>query len=352
MLMSRSIIRIIAIGTLIAHGYTHIFPRSPFRKIDPDIPSIVTSWQDAPEQRSVFRNSRLEEYALFKIFDENYFFAHHLPQDSITYRYQPHLAISGTTLQQCINHLIEEIHTGKKRFTYFTILKDSDFNYKKRIGLIVLRFNDYPFVVKVFMEHPQSLTDPYNKGFAPLCSFYSGGGINRHLVGFTRIKNLDYLREKIAADAYWSPRIDTPRKWFFFPEKSRWIKLVGSNINGKKELSTRLPGTYCIIADAIETDTKTSMFSKHDSKVCLGLCQFLNLAIDPHINNFMWEKGTNKLVVIDTEQFSTMMGFRKKAPFNSYLGWYCLLTEKIVSDVLFKSKSSLRSKQQPPILSL
>ncbi len=350
-LISRSTMKIFIAIALIFNPYSNISSRSPFRKIDPNTPTITTAWQDDSSQYFVFRNSRLEKHALFDTFNESYFFEHHLPKEPIQHRYQPEQATAGAVLQHIINNLIAEIHAGKKKFEHFTVLKDGDFNYKKHLGLIVLRFNEHPFVVKIFMEHPQSLTNPYNKGFAPLCSFYSGGGINRHLIGFTRIKNLAYLREKIASDPSWSKLVDTPRKWFFLPEKNRWISLVGTHMDNNETLTTRLPGTYCIVADAIETNAKTSMFSKHDSAICLGLCKFLDLAIDPHINNFMWEKDTHKLVVIDTERFSTMMGFQNTVPFQSYFDWYKLLAEKVVRDVLFTPKSALKNKQQTSLCS-
>lgn len=342
-LVLRNIYLMFFLGTFTLGFNVTIKTRSHFRKSDPTIPSVIASWQDAPQEQYVFRNSRLEEHAVFKTFDEVYFFAHQLPQHAITYRYNPKHHVDGTVLRKLVNQLIDEIHAGKRRFTNFTAIKDCDFNYTKRIGLMVLRFNEYPFIVKLFMEHPQSLTSQYNKGFAPLCCFYMSGGINRHLIGFTRLKNLDFIRTKIATEPSWAQKIDTPRKWFFMPDQTRWIQLTGFNIGNKKQSSTRLPGTYCIIADKIETNTTTSMFNKRDSQTCLNLCKFLDFAIDPHIANFMWEKGTNKLVLIDTENFRAMVGFRHIKDCNNYFDWYMHLAEKFISDTYFRSKKDLQA---------
>lgn len=326
---------------------TYIQARSPFRKPDPSIPMITVSWEH-DKNSYILRDSHLEEYSIFKTFDEKFFFEHELPQQPITYRNNPKKSVSGAKLQKLVDELIDEILAGKKVFKHFTVLRARDFNRAECIGLMVLKFKNYPFVVKIFMENPQSLTSPYSKGLVPLFSFYMGGGINRHLVGFTRIKNLEYIKTKLATDNYWSQLVDTPRKWFLLPRQNRWIKIVGTNIGSQKTITTQLPGTYCIIADAIASEKKTSMLNKDDNHTCLSLCRFLDFSIDPHIDNFMWEKDTEKLVIVDTEHFPTFMGFREIQHFDSYLEWLAHLSGKCLNDIFFRSKKDRQLLQISP----
>ena len=78
-----------------------------------------------------------------------------------------------------------------------------------------------------------------------------GGGVNRHLSGFTRIKNAQAFKEFITKNPYWQSRVDMPRKWFWLPCNTRWITIAGANIGKYKQVSIDIPGTYCIVADAI-----------------------------------------------------------------------------------------------------
>ena len=62
------------------------------------------------------------------------------------------------------------------------------------------------------------------------------------------------------------------------------------------------------------------------------------LAIDPHIDNFLVERGTKKLAIIDTEHFLTLVGFKKKVQFNGYLSWGTHLAMKCAKAIFFRSK--------------
>ena len=53
---------------------------------------------------------------------------------------------------------------------------------------------------------------------------------------------------------YWQSRVDMPRKWFWLPKNTEWITIAGANIGKYKQVSIDIPGTYCIIADAIDID--------------------------------------------------------------------------------------------------
>lgn len=330
--------------------FSELHARSPFRRPDPAIPTIMTSWQN-DEKIHILRDSHLEEYSIFKIFDEKFFFEHQLTDQEIAFRNQAEKSVSGATLKKLADGLINEILAQKKTFEHFTVLRSRDFNRAYQIGLMILKFKDYPFVLKVFMENPKCLASPYSKGIVPLFSFYMGGGINRHLIGFTRIKNLDYIKTKLTQSPYWSSKVDTPRKWFILPSQNRWIQISGTNIGTQNTVQTHIPGIYCIIADAITSEKKTSMLNKEDNHTCLSLCRYLSFNIDPHIDNFMWEQQTGKLVIVDTEHFPSFMGFRNVQDFNSYLGWLTYLSEKCLNDLFFRSKKDWRRAQiQPRIM--
>jgi hypothetical protein len=336
--MIKQFLRITMVGIAL---FSTSHARSPFRPKDPLMPRIEAQWQGDPITYTM-HDYHLTENAIFKTFDEKFFHKHILPNGEISYRNAPAITVSGATLKALIDNLIDEISSGRKNFTHFTILRNRDFNASEQIGLMILKFNDYPFVVKLFMETPKSLSNRYAKGMVPLFLFYMGGGINRHLIGFTRIKNLENIKHKIKHDPYWSTIVDTPRKWFVHPKKSRSIVITGYNMGITNPITTRLPGIYCIIADAIETNKKTSMFNKIDNHTCINLCKFLDFGIDPHIDNFMWESATNKLVVVDTEHFPTLIGFKEIKIFDSYFEWLFHLTGKFLGDTFFRSKHDRR----------
>ena len=169
--------------------------RSPFRKRETGLPEISTRW--AGEKRTyTTRNSHLEEYPLFA-FHENDVKKHLLPSEAIHYKNDPTKSATGAELSKLIEHVIHEIQQRKKKFTHFTLLQKKNFNRKLSSGLIVLRFNDYPFVLKLFMETPETFGSPYGKGIEPLSFFYMAGGANRHLTGLTRIKNAQLVNQHL-----------------------------------------------------------------------------------------------------------------------------------------------------------
>lgn len=323
------------------------FGRSVHRPKDPLMPEIVTSWK---EDTSTFtlRNSYLGEYPFFKLYNENYFKKYYLPDDSITSRYDEKKESSGSIMKKEIQELLKELHQHKTTFKYFVLLQDKDFNYKKVCGLLVVKFKNHPFVLKLFMETPESLTNPYNKGFEPVFFFFMGNGVSRHMSGFTRIRNRELVLEKIKSDQKWSSRIDIPRKWFWIPPENRPIVINGKNIGPHATISTEIPGTYCIIADAIQSERKFSISEFKDRSLALELCNDLDLLIDPHIKNFMEEKKTKKLVIVDTEHFPTVVGLKEDKKFKSYLEWYFYLVSKCGRDMFFKTKKERRAAQRNP----
>ncbi len=106
--------------------------RSIFRPIDPAMPEIITRWVGEKKTYSL-RDWHLEEYALFKKFDREYFFNHLLPDGPIVYRNKKE-SIDGTTLKEICQRLMGELRRKKTTYTDFNNLKKSDYNDKTVSG--------------------------------------------------------------------------------------------------------------------------------------------------------------------------------------------------------------------------
>ncbi len=329
--------------------------RSIHRPRDPKIPHIQVNWQDDPRHVYKLADNHFEEYALFHKFDEEFFKKYLLPQEEIFYRYEPEKYVKGSVLSALIEDFLQELLEGarkRKTFKNFIILKMSDFNFRTSSGIIVIKFKQYPFVVKLFMENPHSFVRPDSKGFEQYCFFIMGGGINRYLAGFTRIKNLEIVRQCVANDPYWADRVDFPRKWFWQPHHNKFFIVKGFNINNVEQKTIVLPSIYAIICDEIIMERPFSLMNKTDRKWALELSYFLDLRIDPHINNFLIEKSTQKIVIVDTEHFPSMIGLRKPVTFKSYLTWYRQLMWKFAENKFGRSKRKRREMQHDSNLGL
>jgi len=321
--------------------------RSPHRPVNPFMPSISAQWI-GDDKIHVFKSMHLQEYPFFQTYDPTFFNEHLLPNSPIAFRNDPHVSIDGKKLSELIETLLDEVQNKKTKYTHFTILQTKNFNRNSSCGLIVVKCKQFPFVVKLFIETPESFTNPWCKGFEPTVLFYMGGGINRHLSGFTRLRNLETIRQRIAQDSYWSTFVDTPRKWFWLPKKGKELRVVSCNIGTIKYQTIDIPGIFAIVADEIQPDPLNPSTSPKNRSLALNLCDFLNTQIDPHITNFMVEKQTGKFMIIDTEHFPTMVGFREKQTFDGYLSWYAQLTSKYTKNMLFSNKAELRQQQLTP----
>lgn len=323
--------------------------RSLLRPQAADIPQLITHWEHEPNKRYQIKDSHIETYPLFVVYKDDHFAGKMLPKQPINYRYHTELSVTGARLDELIHEVILEIQKGKKKYKDFIVLQDKDFSYTDAAGLIVLRFREYPFVLKLFMESPESFVNPWCKGIEQVWFFYMGGGVNRHITGLTRLKNLEYIKTKLDEHPKWHDFIATPRKWFWLPNKPQWIHLTGHNLGSEKETYTaRIPGVYAIVADWIEKAEEITLFDKHKRKIALEICNTLDLYIDPHIDNFVVEKGTNKLVLIDTEHFPTLVGLKERQIYSSYSRWYLGLTRKATYDIFFRNKKARKRAQLTP----
>lgn len=319
--------------------------RSLLRPADETMPRLTAQWADRKGKLYSITDSHLEEYPLFVVYKPEYFERHRLPANDISYRYCPDKKVSGATLDKLIKDLLKEIERGKRKYTHFTLLQDKDFNHTKAAGLAVFKFKEYPFILKLFIETPESFVNPWMKGILPVWFFYMAGGGNRHITGLTRIQNKIVISERLQANPKWAPFVDVPHKWFWTPEDPNMIRLTGHNIAGKETITTHIPGTYAIIAEAIEPSNEPTVFDRHKRKIALELCNTLDLFIDPHIDNFMVEKGSNKLVIIDTEHFPTLVGLKEKASYKTYVRWYLGLMKKASYDIFFRNKADRKAAQ-------
>jgi hypothetical protein len=323
-----------------------IAARSILRPNHTKIPLLIAHLRGDDSTRYHIRDSHIEQHPLFVAYDGDHFDAHRLPHEPIHYRYQPEKSVSGKHLSDLIDHLILEIRAGRSNYRDFVVLQDKDFNYRMPVGLLVLAFKRYPFVLKLFIETPESFVNPWCKGVEQIWFFYMAGGVNRHITGLTRLDNMHYIRNKLCNEPKWADFIDTPRKWFWTPLNGPWIELIGKNIHPDGDLHTSIPGVYAIIADCIEKSDEHTIFDAHRRKIALELCNTLDLYIDPHIDNFLIERGTNKLVIIDTEHFPTLVGLKEPQYYKTYTRWYLGLAKKASHDIFFRSKSERQAAQR------
>lgn len=323
--------------------------RSPFRKKYKDMPKITIGWKHS-KKLVTHTNWAYTEYPIFTSFNKDYFYSHLIPKDVINDVENPIKSYDCHTLNDLIENLLREIKKEKKQFTHFKVLQDKNFNYKVPCGLLVLRFNDYPFVLKLFIETPQTFSDPYCKGFETQFFFYMSGGINRHVAGLTRVKNLEVVNNQIETNPRWKDKITTPRKWFWLPKRPRWLQIKGYNIGGKKEVSTLMPSVYAIIADVIDTTEDAPMLTAQQrSELIMELCMDLHLFVDPHSDNFVIKqnKQTNDyhISIVDTEHFPSMVGLKEEPFFNNHLEWFLYLGAKYFQNAFLQTKSDHRKAQ-------
>lgn len=311
----------------------------------PNTPQLSVTWSDSdparPEPIYTLTSPFLEEWAIFDRFDLDFHLQHQLPE-TISYRNQPEKSVLRETINDLIERFLVELHKHKKSsdsFTDFKVLKDDDFNYRRGCGIIIVKLKNYPFVLKLLHETPETFVAPYSKGFVPTFLFTLGGGINRFLAGFTRIPNLYAINEKIAADQRWSQLVSAPRKFFWLPKNVRWFTVTGTNF-GQKKLQGTFPSTYGIVCDEIVAERTLQISNKADRKLALDLAHFIGNRIDPHICNFMVEKGTGKIVFIDTEHFASIVGLKEPLVFRSYSVWYLKLSNNCLKKAMFRSKAS------------
>lgn len=325
-----------------------ILARTHFRKKDKDEPRITTGWKGFKEKFS--RTNWAYRKSIFTTFNYDYFYKNLLPKDYISDVKNPESLIDCRILNKLITKLLKEIKKQKKQYTAFEILKDKNFNRRERCGLLILKFKNYPFVLKLFMETPKTFIDPYCKGSDNQFFFYMSGGMNRHIAGLTRVKNLELVKNQIDNHPRWKNRIITPRKWYWIPKKPHWIQINGYNIGKEKEASTLMPSVYAIVADALDTKEDAPLLSLNKrSELVMQLCMDLQLFVDPHGDNFIvkYNKEIDDyyISIVDTEHFPSLVGLKEQPFFNNHLEYYVYLGTKYFQDAFLQTKFDRRQAQ-------
>ena len=332
------------------------YGRSPLHCVDDLVPTIFTEWYHTSQQEKEiyhyfrtkkyqFTNATMTEYPLFKTFDAQDVQDNYVPEAPFTFRNNPEKSISYKKFKKLLDHFFQEILNKRTIYQDFEILKNDDFNIKKQAVLLIVKAKKYPIVVKLFMETPRSFMRPHNKGMIPVFQFGVGGGATRHLLGFTRIKNSKTIAQLLKG-SQWEDIIDIPKKWYWIPTYP-WIKITSENLGADLTQKTIiLPGAYMVIADYVDPEKIFKISSSKDRKTALGIANFLQCRIDPHINNFIEEKKTGKIVLIDTEHFPTLVGLQKAPTFKSYTQMYTKLAFKFLTEHLLSFKNKRIHRQR------
>lgn len=344
------IVSMMLFGTILM---STMYARHPFRMPDPHA-THVTIYARGYKPYTIWSN-RLRLYPLFafNISDLN---KNLLPQGPISYRTAPSQSVTGKTLSNLTERVVQEVtHAStqvKNRHSTqdCIILRDRNFNYKTLHGLIIFKCKNYPFVIKLFMETPGSFFDFRSTGMEPPFFFYMGGGANRFLTGLTRIQNRNLVEHAISVNNRWKNHVELPRKWFWLPKQPHKLYLLGENIGGHKKIRTTLPSTYAIIEDEINTEHRiTTLPMRKKLNVIIQLCNDLGLYIDPHTTNytFIRDEVTKKckIFILDTEHFPTMAGIQERVQFKNHLSWYAFLAKNYLKILYAQTKKDLIARQ-------
>jgi hypothetical protein len=322
--------------------------RSPFRKKDKNEPKITIGWKGF--KKGISRRNWAYKKSMFTMFNREYFYSHLLPKKYMPDAHDPEKSIDCRELNRLIEKLLKEVKKHKKEYTDFEILKDKNFNRNEPCGLLIVKFKNHPFVLKLFMETPQTFIDPYCKGYENQFFFYMSGGMNRHMAGLTRVKNLELIKKQIDENPRWKDKIITPRKWYWIPKRPHWMEIRGYNIGNEKEISTLMPSVYAIVADTLDTNEDAPLLSfQRRSELVMELCMDLQLFVDPHGDNFIvkYNESTKDyyISIVDTEHFPSLVGLKEQPFFNNHLEYYVYLGAKYFQDAFLQTKLDRKNAQ-------
>ena len=339
--------RVIALILALFSFHLGTIARTPFRKKDKDEPQISIGWKGF--KKGISRRNWAYKKSIFTVFNHDYFYNHLLPKDHIESTQDPHALMDCKHINKLIENLLKEIKKQKREYTDFDILKDKNFNHNERCGLLIVKFKNYPLVLKLFMETPKTFIDSYCKGFENQFFLYMSG-MTRHGAGLTRIRNLELVKQQIDNHPRWKNKIITPRKWHWIPKKPRWMEIKGYNIGGEKEVSTLMPSIYAVIADVLDTKEDAPLLSfQKRSELVMELCMDLQLFVDPHGDNFIvkYNEATKDyhISIVDTEHFPSLVGLKEQPFFSNHLEYYVFLGAKYFQDAFLQTKFDRKEAQ-------
>lgn len=315
-----------------------LYARSMYRLNAIPLPSI-SIYNDEKKLCATISDSHLELYPHFALTIDA-LKKYYIPP-VITYPDNPSRFLTKKRIDTMIENFIIELKQGQKRFSHFTIIKSKNFNFHYHCGILILKCNYHPFVIKLFIERPETYFNPYCKGVESIAFFFMGGGANRHISGISRLLNLDAIKKKLPFLHKWHNCVKFPRKWLWLPLKNRYMYLVGKNIGSKKRAFNKIPEIFALVTDAIECHDTLEITRKEKKATVINLCNDFDNFLDAHHDNFIFKrdnKGQCIITVIDTEHFPTMVGFKKKKLFKNYWQWYFYLFRHYVKKTLFRTK--------------
>lgn len=298
----------------------------PLISVRPSNPEIAETWFSRKTKDRVrfkiehkLKSSYLRIYPISKAFNNDFFNKFYLPKDEHLKFRNKSGSVHTSVLNKRAQELVAEIKAGQKVFTHFEILKDRDFNYNKLSGLLVLKYKDFPFVIKVAIEHPHTMVDPYSRSAEATFIFILGGNI-RHLSNFTRISNLENIKKILMFNPFYLENIDFPRKWYWQPENNYNLEITWHASPYKSEEKFSIPSIYAVISDYIDIDPT---FPQQElNKIAMRVAIDTEFLIDPHAGNTVVEKGSTKYTMLDTENFRIMTGLNCTMNSQKYLSWY------------------------------
>lgn len=326
-----------------------VLPRSIHRKKDHAIPHIKAYWQHTPTTTYESDSWYIKHYPVFAI-NALPSLKHSLPTDHIPNIIDEKNPINTKKIRMQLETLVKEIKEHKTSYHHFDVVHKADFNSKKGCGFIVCKFKEFPLIIKLSLETPETFINPHSKGgiiggIVPRFFHFMSGGANRHLTGLTRIPNLEQVNRLLSVHPRWQSIVHTPRKWFWIPENTPYITITGTNIGPEKNtFSNDLPSIYGIIADAINTKEEATLLNGLErNSIIMELCNDLHCIVDPHANNFVFSKNNDttkfNITIIDTEHFPTMVGLPEHmSTFINHTQWYLSLAYKCFNDMFVCTK--------------
>ncbi|MBI2352955.1 hypothetical protein HYV11_01780 [Candidatus Dependentiae bacterium] len=323
--------------------------RSSLRIPDQTIPSIIirpsnpdsaATWYSKKLKTKIkkehsLRNPYLRISSLKQGFDQAFFLQHYLPsRQMITFRNKKG-AVDSEILEKQAQILINEIKEGKTEFANFIILKDRDFNYKQLCGLLVVKYKDYPFVLKLSIEHPHTMILPYTKSIESKFVFICGGMI-RHLSNFTRITNLENIKKICSFNLYYLNNLNFPRKWYWKPQNSYDLEITWNKSPYHDQELFIIPSIYAVLSDYIDIDN--TIQQNRLNKVAMKIATDTKFLIDPHAGNVVIEKGSKQYTLLDTENFRLMTGLDHTMNAQKYISWFLELSNNCVKIYACRTK--------------
>lgn len=309
-------------------------------------PTITATWADNGETRYgiqsnipyTARSAHFKPSVFFNLYQcmqERY----HVPEGGI--QCCDGTVVSREELHIRVELLLAEIAHKRTEYTYFTVLKNGNFVLQEGHGALIVKFKDYPLVLKLFIEKPETILNPFIKDFEELFFYVIGGGINRYFAGFTRVENRERIQKTL--DTINVPNeLVLPLKYIWLPsQESAWdrkIKLVGVNCGAPGVTQEiMVPAVYGIIAEYIPLKRSFSWLNSGDRAQAMQISNAINgachaLCVDQNIPNYA-ETNSGKIALVDTEHFGILLGFEPgDYCFSNYPSFWAFCAAKLFKD--------------------